>query len=156
MATTFLIAGDTIKLNNAFFPGKYRVSLNGDQVFEGKIEQGKAVTFSAEGRGYSLTRQGLIYAIDVFENGALVESQTFDQRGKSGVTQAQAKANGAVQACGMLGMGVGLGIMFTLNATTKGAVPGGVIGGAIIGAICGGVGGGVGYAIGKLLFLRQK
>lgn len=157
MATTIQAIGDTIKIDKAFVSGKDRIAVNGQVAFEGKLNLATPQNFTAGSREYTIETQtvskmtgAIAIHLQVHENGELLHSGIYDQFGKPVGDQSQAKAAGAIHACGMVGGIAGFATMMFLNIAT-GVVPGGAIGGAI------GGGGGVmvGYGIGTLVFGRK-
>ena len=154
MATNITAHGDTLKIDKAFVSGKDRITVNGQVAFEGKLCRGTAQVFDSGSRKYTIESRivswmtgAQVFHLQVQENSQEVHTGIYDLAGKPLQNESQAKAGGAVQACGMVGMAVGLITMMFLNLTT-GVVPGGAIGGAI----GGGGGAAIGYGIGTLLF----
>ena len=154
MATTINALGDTIKIDKAFVTGKDRVAVNGQVVFEGKLNTEPPPRFSAGKREYtvdtyivgSLTNAVAIY-VDIFEGDNLVHSGIYDEAGNPVKNPEEARKVGVIRACAAVGAALGCFAMLTLNMRT-GVVPGGMIGGAI-----GGGGGALlGYGLGYLIF----
>lgn len=161
MATIIEALGDKIKIDKAFVSGKDRISVNDQVTFEGKLIDNEPVKFQAGSREYRVSRSvvskmtsATATEVQVIENNEVIHSGIYDQQGKPVKDLAQAKSSGAVQACGMIGMAIGLGIMLTLGPES-GIFPGGAIGGAISGAIGGGVGGAIGFGLGTAIFGRK-
>jgi hypothetical protein len=158
MAIKMQACGDTIRINKAFVSGKDRIAVNDNVVFEGKLSSGSPQKVSAGSREYSVEsrRVGKMTGataihLEVYERGELIHAGVYDQNGKSVENEGQAKANGAMQTCAMIGAVAGFTTMMSLNMAT-GVVPGGAIGGAI----GGGVGGMLGAGVGTLLFGKRK
>ena len=153
MATKIKAAGDTIKISKTFVSGRDRLTINGEVVCNDLgIEEPE--TFAAGNRAYTVEINGVSKMTGAFsthlkihEDGQLLHSGIYDQHGKPVQSEREAKANGAVHYCCMIGAVIGCATMSALSFTT-GVVPGGAIGGAI----GGGVGGAIGVGIGKLLF----
>jgi hypothetical protein len=154
MATTINVLGDTIKIDKAFVSGKDRVAVNGQVVFQGKLNSEPPPRFSAGKREYtvdtyivgSLTNAIAIY-VDIYEGGNLVHAGIYDEAGNPVKNPEQARRVGAIRACAAVGAMLGCFTMLVLNMKT-GVVPGGMIGGAI-----GGGGGALlGYGLGSLIF----
>ncbi len=158
MATKIQAIGDTIKIGKTFVSGNDRITVNDEVVFEGKLDADDPETFTVGQRDYSIESRkvgqltgAISIHLNIHENGELVHTGIYDQNGKSVKSEGQAKANGAIHICSMIGGVVGCTTMLVLNTTT-GVVPGGAVGGGI----GGGVGAVVGGGIGNLLFGRRK
>ncbi|QDU75162.1 hypothetical protein Pan97_21860 [Bremerella volcania] len=157
MATVIEALGDKIKIDKAFVSGKDRISLNGQILFEGKLVDDEPQKFKAGSREYKISRSvvskmtnATATELTIFENNAPVFSALYDQQGKPVNDQAEAKSNGAIQVCGVIGMMGGVAVVLVASRET-GMLPGGAVGGAI----GGGLGGAIGFGIGMLLFGRK-
>ena len=157
MATKIQAEGDTIKLSKTF-TGKDKIEINGEQVFEGKLVQGKPKTVHIGDRSYTVESQSsgkvvpiITYQLQIVEDEELIHREIYDIAGKRIKSEGALKTSGAIKACGFVGMIVGLTTMMTLNRTT-GVVPGGAIGGAI----GGGLGALLGQGFGLLIFGKPE
>lgn len=157
MNTKIVIGNDKIVVGKKFASGvvsaKDQIKINGQVVFQGKLEDGKPEVcmhaqkrFDIEIRELGGIAGGRAIGVSVFEGDRLIHQSIYDQQGKAVNSTDEAKQNTLVNACAAGGAILGITAIILLNINT-GVVPGGAIGGAI----GGGVGGGVGYGMGKLL-----
>ena len=157
MANRIVALGDEIQIQTKFVSG-HRIVINGSVEHEGKLKPEQPVTIAIGPREYRIELRPvgsiakvMMTHLEITENGVKLHSGVYDAMGKP-VSANQAKANAAVQVCGLMGAACGVAIMLSLNMSSGGVVPGGAVGGAI----GGGVGGAIGAGIGSLLFGRRK
>jgi hypothetical protein len=157
MATKIKAANFNIVIDRIFVSGKDRVAINGEVVFEGKLNETPAIGHTFGNADISIRPEvvskftgATIFHIVVQENGAPIHTGPYDQLGKPVGGSGDTKRNQITQLCGTIGTVIGA-MTLVIMGQASGIVPRGVLGSALAGGFGGALGAGVGYAIAALV-----